>query len=61
MNLQITQLHQFLTVFFFNQLQTVHSYNTRQAAEGKICLTGVNTAQYEKRSAKHAGGFSGII
>ena len=41
---------------FFNQLQTVHSYNTRQASEGDICLTGVNTTQYGKRSAKYAGG-----
>ena len=41
---------------YFNQLQTVHSYNTRQASKGNIYLTGVNTTQYGKRSAKFPGG-----
>ena len=41
---------------FFNQLQTVHSYNTRKASKGNIYLTSVNTTQYGKRSAKLAGG-----
>ena len=41
---------------YFNKLQTVHSYNTRQASKGNIYLTGVNTIQYGKRSAKFAGG-----
>ena len=41
---------------YLNQLQTVHSYNTRQASKGNIYLTGVNTIQYGKRSAKFAGG-----
>ena len=31
---------------YFNKLQTVHSYNTRQASEGNIYLTGVNTIHY---------------
>ena len=39
-----------------NHLQTVHSYNTRQASKGNIYSTGVNTTQYGKRSAKYAGG-----
>ena len=41
---------------YFNQLQTDHSYNTRQASKGNIYLTGVNTTQYGKRSATYAGG-----
>ena len=41
---------------YFNKLQTVHSYNTRQASKGNIYLTGVNTIQYGKRSDKFAGG-----
>ena len=41
---------------YFNQLQTVHSYTTRQAYKGNIYITGVNTTQYGKRSAKFAGG-----
>ena len=52
MNVQITQLHQFLTV-------TLTSYKlsiAREASKGNIYLTGVNTIQYGKRSAKFAGG-----
>ena len=41
---------------YFNKLQIVHSYNTRQASKGNMYLTGVNTIQYGKRSAKFAGG-----
>ena len=41
---------------FFNQLQTLHSYNTRQESKGNIYLTDVNTTQYGKRSVKYAGG-----
>ena len=37
---------------YFNKLQTVHSYNTRQTSKGNIYLT----TQYRERSAKYAGG-----
>ena len=46
---------------FFNQLQAVHSYNTRQASKGRIYLTGVNTTHMGKDQPNMLGEFPGII
>ena len=43
---------------FFDNLTSVHQYNTRQACKGDIFMTQKNTLQYGLRSIKYAGAKS---
>ena len=39
---------------FFIPLASIHDYGTRKALKGDLFISGINTTQYGKRTAKYA-------